>query len=303
MKLTQEQIRRLPTLFELVRKLDAEEKELLSDMGGWENCQDPFDKILPLDDYKSMHNDFYNEAASNHFIAIRTKSGRTVFKPNLRDHLFLYRGQNKHYDRIVSSFERRDAKWDDETALDHKLFHNLKAEEFVNLLRTHPIFMMFDRGVILEPVKAPFYIDMNYYGLCQHYGFRTGVIDFTTDLNVAAFFASARYRGNDAYELYDNTGYGVIYRHRIRPNATFKAIGFSTIGMQLYPRSGAQKGVLWNEGLSRFPVDNCVEAYLFRHDYHADKHFFDLDEWVKFQRYLYYCQNSAIRNAKMRGDA
>ena len=105
---------------------------------------------------------------------------------------------------------------------------------------------------------------MNYYGLAQDYGFHTGLIDFTTDIDAAAFFACTRYLGDDEYEPVTDTEkdpYGVIYVHKIMPDATFKYLGFSTIGLQLYPRSGAQKGVCYNEGISRLNILSGNEIF------------------------------------------
>ena len=68
-------------------------------------------------------------------------------------------------------------------------------------------------------------------GLAQHYGFHTGLIAFTTDIDAAAFFACTRYLGDDKYEPVtdiEKDPYGVIYVHKIQPEATFKCLGFST---------------------------------------------------------------------------
>lgn len=50
------------------------------------------------------------------------------------------------------------------------------------------------------------------------------------------------YLGDDKYEPVtgiEKDPYGVVYVHKIQPKATFKYLGFSTIGLQLYPRSSA----------------------------------------------------------------
>lgn len=43
-------------------------------------------------------------------------------------------------------------------------------------------------------------------------------------------------------------------------------MGFITIGLQLYPRSGTQKGVCYNEGMSHVGVNKLVTPIYFRHD-------------------------------------
>lgn len=276
--MTNEQIRRLPTLAELVKELKRRERDELEATGGWTSATHPIDRIIPIDSFYSPDNAFYNKAGEDDFIVTFTQKGRTVLKPNLKRHLYLYRGQNRMYDAIISSFNRTGKGWTIDETLDYRLRHNLKTEEFIRLLRTHPIFMLLDRGIYLEPAKDPFFIDMNYYGLSQHYGFKTGVVDFTTDIDVAAFFAATRYKGEDVYEPLTSASapkYGVIYRVRIHPQVTFK-LGFSTIGLQLYPRSGAQKGVLWNETDDYLTIGTIAEPHPFRHDSHVSRHCFDL---------------------------
>lgn len=195
----------------------------------------------------------------------------------------MYRGQRKDFGGIVSGFTRdalsADGMLSREEAREYHLINNLKAEDFIALLKTHPLFMMLDRGIFLEPERKPIFINMNYYGLAQHYGFHTGLIDFTTDIDAAAFFACTRYLGDDDYEPVTDTEkdpYGVIYVHKITPEATFKFLGFSTIGLQLYPRSGAQKGVCYNEGISRLNVNELIRPVYFRHDPEVSKRVYDM---------------------------
>ena len=55
---------------------------------------------------------------------------------------------------------------------------------------------------------------------------------------------------------------------------TFKFL-FSTIGLQLYPRSGAQKGVLFEEAqqANQFVADKITNIYYFRHDPYSSTNF------------------------------
>ena len=55
--------------------------------------------------------------------------------------------------------------------------------------------MMLDRGVFLSPERKSIFINMNYYGLALHYNFRTGLINFTPKIEVAAFFANTVNKG------------------------------------------------------------------------------------------------------------
>ena len=269
-QLTQAQIRQLPTLDEVIYYLKDCEWRFVHDFGGWLNYQSPFGWLVPDDFLFSPTKAYYNNANEDEFVVSRTKSGRTTLCPNLKTKPFLYRGQNRLYDKILSSFER--------LGIEEKLKYNLMTEDFVTLLRTHPIFMMFDRGIKLDGEEKVFFINMNYYGLAQHYGFMTAVVDFTSDIDVASFFACTRYLGNDQYEPITDTNeypYGVVFVHRIDPHVTLKMCGFSTIGLQLYPRTGAQKGFLYND-TGYFPdVNELVSPLLFRHDAEVSRRIFE----------------------------
>jgi hypothetical protein len=217
---------------------------------------------------------YTNDAQDDHFLLNRLDSRRYSLKPNLARRPFLYRGQSKMYQRIVSSFERTDK---DGLTAERKLVSNLKYADFLALLKSHPLCRMFDNGISLDGFNEPVFIEMNYYGLAQHYGYNTGLIDFSSDINVSAFFACTNCLGHDKYEVCkpnDEFQYGVIYVNSIHPNITFKG-PFSSIGLQVFPRSGAQKGFLFQESRTRIDVNGIVTAFPFRHNAVENQKIFD----------------------------
>ncbi len=275
----------LPTLLDVVRSLKKEERYWVAN-GGWK-ADDFAIESMPVDlKWNVPFMDFYNNASDDQFIVVQTQHRRHTLKPNLVHKPFLYRGQNKDYKHIVSSFGRDELPdkkrgYDSEYIRSKHLVSNLKTEEFIATLRTHPLFMLLDRGISLEPDNRPLFLNMNYYGLAQHYGFKTAVVDFTTDIDVAAFFACTENVGNDKYKPITDLKQhksGVLYVHEIKPMFTFKGAGFSTIGLQIYPRSGAQKGVLFNETKCALHIDRQVRAIPFRHDAMASRHFWEIME-------------------------
>lgn len=273
-----EDIKKLPTLREVIIHLAGVTDDF--DLGGgWLSREHAFPPDLK---WNIPMVDYYNQAENEDFIVVQTQRGRHTLKPNLRSRPFLFRGQNTDYGSIISSFtqqEFRNGKRVQNRVENREkhLIANLKAEDFMALLKTHPLFMMLDRGVVLAPETKPIFINMNYYGLAQHYNFRTGLIDFTTDIDVACFFACTCNKGNDKYEcITDSSRYGVLYVHKIEPSMTFKAYGFTTIGLQLYPRSGAQKGVCFNEHETMFDVNKLVQPVYFRHDADVSQHIFEV---------------------------
>ena len=251
---TNEDLQKLPNILELIEHLKDLELDVTTNSSDIE--------LFNLHPSKSIYysdRTYANEANEDKFIVNRLRSGRFCFKPNLKSHRFLFRGQNQHYSLITSSFERRTA--------DEKLLSNIQIGDFVSMLRTHPLFMMFERGIHLSPAKKPFFFEMNYYGIAQHYNFHTGMVDFTSDILAAAFFATTTNKGDDKYVVYDgDSKYGVVYVHNITPQATFTMCGYRTIGHQIYPRTGAQHGFCYQEDWKNIPVEKTVRPFFFRHD-------------------------------------
>lgn len=267
---SKQQIQNLPTLLDIVQMYHKEIQDHVK-TGLWNGIYAGGKDVA----WNLPSGEFCNNADEDKFIVVQTQNKRHTLKPNLKYSPFIFRGQNKNYPMILSSFGRDDYDIlgnpiDRRIAHAKHLVANLKAEEFIDLLKRHPLFMMLDRGIILAPEKEPIFINMNYYGLAQHYGFKTGVMDFTSDINVAAFFACTKCVGFDKYEPITDTleyPYGVIYVHEINPMFTFKGIGFSTIGLQLYPRSGLQKGLLYNEVETSCRINKLItKVHYFRHD-------------------------------------
>jgi len=270
----------LPNLFEVVKCL-KKQNELACQQHAWEDCSE-LTKFTTYQKVNMPMREFINDCDDDKFIVIRTQKKRHTLKPNLAHRHFLYRGQNKKYPKVLSSFSRdelpdKNGHINQQKVRDKHLVANLKTKEFISLLRTHPLFMMFDKGISLDPERKPFFINMNYGGLAQHYGFKTSLVDFTTDLEVAAFFACTKNVGFDEYiPITDTKEYptGVMYVHPIQPELTFKYLAFSVIGLQLFPRSGAQKGVLFNENIQPIPLDSLIRPIPFRHDPEVSRHFF-----------------------------
>ncbi len=278
-KLTAEEIRRLPNLLQVVKHFNKLTDDFVNS-GGWDSV---IDEPIPNDFcWHAPSMDFHNNAEDDKFIVVQTIKGRHTLKPNLMHRPFLFRGEKKDHGMIISSFTQENYDKDKqlrnkEEAWERHLVANLKSEEFIALLKTHPLFMMLDRGIMLQPEKRPIFINMNYYGLAQHYGFRTGLVDFSPDIMAAAFFACTKNLGNDKYEPITDTSqnpYGVIYVHKINPLLTFKFAGFSTIGLQLYPRTGAQKGFFFNEGVTPLNVNMIVTPVYFRQDANVSRHIY-----------------------------
>lgn len=222
---------------------------------------------------------YSNDCRPDSFLVTRLNSskhpGRLVcsLKPNLRDVGFLYRGQRKYYPRCVPSMFRDPDKryFADSVVL---------AQEFRLNLETHPLYRLLWRGINLGGHDV--IIEMDPYGLAQHYGFHTAVTDFTSDFDVAAFFATTESSHNGVHQpVKSSDSYGVLYLLPLDGKSQPFAPGpdryhFSTIGLQLFPRSGMQRGFLLNVGntpMADLHNDNRFMHAFFRHDPNVSRHY------------------------------
>ncbi len=92
---------------------------------------------------------------------------------------------------------------------------------------------------------------VDYEGLAQHYGIKTSVLDLTSNLDVAMFFATCNYDpDNDCYNYYndDDVHQAILYvfnpmlDNEPRPlhNDEFLNRNIRPIGLQAFPRPGRQ---------------------------------------------------------------
>lgn len=251
--MTENKIIEIPTLKELISQLEKQN-----------SCID----IPTITDYNHPLISIKNKGGKDQFIVSGLRSGRYSLKPNLTNQKFLFRGQRGLHNPCYPSIFRQEK--------DSYIIENLKVDEFRILIRSHPLSMMFERGINLENNLPPFFFEMNYYGLAQHYEFKTAVLDFTSDINVAAFFATTKYDSDGKYTpILNEESIGEFMVHEIKPD-TFGANKFTTIGLQIFPRSGQQKGFLYTSIKGHDINQNeTVKRYPFKHSNDVSQHYFD----------------------------
>jgi hypothetical protein len=117
------------------------------------------------------------------------------------DRSFMYRGQTARYPTCAPSLLRSvpNDEWQIKT---HLTLERFRVAELELVLREHPFKAVAD--------KRGFHVD--YHALAQHYGIPTSLLDLTSNVEVAAFFAVARWDGEAASFRPMETGTGVIYR-------------------------------------------------------------------------------------------
>lgn len=258
MNFSKNDIEKLPTIIELVNNLRIEELKA---------CQKEL--WLPaIDEYHNPLIALKNKARNDQFIVSGLASGRFSLKPNLTNSRILYRGQNTYFEPCNPTLFRENKEL--------YIIENLKVDEFRILVRSHPLSMMFERGINLLDRASPFFFEMNYYGLAQHYDFKTGLLDFTSDIEVAAFFATS-YRSEDGryHPIKNDNEVGVLYAHEI-DNTSFLLNNFRTIGLQIFPRSGSQKGFLYQTSRNHNINNNqTIKKHFFKQSKVASQFYYD----------------------------
>lgn len=191
---------------------------------------------------------------------------RFSIKPSLAQNKFLYRGQSQLYDKCVPNMFRDKSKVENHQYVDDVI----QINELEVLLRQHPLVRLFEQGFYLLHEFFRFRVD--YLGISQHYYNRTPLLDLTSDMDVAKFFAVTWFNmKEDRYEKYTGDELGVLYYYDLAPDSFSKREGrdyfVETIGKQPFMRSGNQSGFLIHlNDTQDFNTLPEVRYVFFRHD-------------------------------------
>ena len=221
---------------------------------------------VPVDSLDYPLSAWFNNADADKFVMTRLQSGRYSLKPNLRHRKFLFRGESKFHNPCKPNMSRNPHQRRFTAEM-------IRGQEMRILMMSHPLVQLLDLGVELCGMVYRF--EMNLFGLTQHYYNKTSFLDLTSDPQVAAFFATTKYDWKtDTYSPIEDEDSkpGVLYYYSLNIDEDFGVQNdghrspLSTIGLQVFPRSGRQRGFLYDlRPTENFNDVAKVNAVRFRH--------------------------------------
>lgn len=174
------------------------------------------------------------------FEAVLTGNGdEKVLLPEDGAVVYLFRGQNREFISCDPSLYREPLSTDSEI-----FTWRMRLVLFRNMLNTYPIVDKFFK-------RHNFRVD--YEGLAQHYGLRTSVLDLTSNIDIALFFATCWYDKNeDCYKPFtdgkEHEGILYIFCPLLANESSWLYIddfmkeNITPIGLQPFLRPARQKG-------------------------------------------------------------
>lgn len=204
---------------------------------------------------------------------------------------YYYRGENAFYSQSNASFYRAPKEC---------ISNDIKG--IVDQLRLYECWETLDH---LDTVKGWFQSDNDYLALAQHYGFRTKMLDITSNIKTALFFACCTFENNcwrplkheeiencDSRKSIFNQGgdarYGILFRSpmdimdmkwAIHGNDDYNQL-ITPIGYQALQRCSTQSGYMMfcpNENYD-LKKDDLFEKYKFRLEPSFCKEVYDMNE-------------------------
>ncbi|HIJ97225.1 MAG TPA: FRG domain-containing protein [Desulfuromonadales bacterium] len=211
----------LPTLLELVRYLQDEQKKALS----WSEKN-------------------FGILEDGHFSAMAISESEFVLMPPPEFGALIYRGQNQYFEPCLASLYRK------KTNSVERLINMIRLAEFELLLTAHPAVKD-----CMEWSLMGLSFKVDFEALAQHYLLQTSLLDFSSNPLVAAFFACCEFNKQDDHKyspiISDKRPPGVLYSLNAAAEISARPDNprSGTIGLQPLPRPAEQYA--WSYRLPR----------------------------------------------------
>lgn len=212
-------------------------------------------------------NHHFGTMPDGHFSLVGLDQEEYALAPYPEFGAMIYRGQGRFLEPCLPSLYRFAPQPADE------LLAAVRVAEFSLLLADHPAVQDFATWEILGLRPR-----IDHEALAQHYGLATGLLDFTSDPMVAAFFACTSYDPKNArYVPLPAAGHeGVIYAYFNGIASIDEPPSAQIVGLQPLPRPGEQYAWCCRvpKGIS-FNAIPHVRALRFQHDRRASHYIYD----------------------------
>lgn len=188
------------------------------------------DKQLgPMSPFKAPDNAF-------EIVSEREGSPNKILIPCEDQYSILFRGQSKDFSPCVPTLYRGDY---------------IEVDIFIERLKLAVLIELLDSHSVVKDIFIRNHWRVDYEGLAQHYGLKTAMLDFTSNIDVALFFAMCPYNPQtDAYEsVTTENNEGVIFCispiQMTRLGSTIPTLfshKIEVIGLQPFERPALQRG-------------------------------------------------------------
>lgn len=201
-------------------------------------------------------------------LPVRTSDKHFRFMPGPEFSPRLYRGETEFHPMCVPTMFRAGASGVD------RCFAIAKGFELSTLIDHHPATKALSKSRI-----GDLSFEFNIQAIAQHYGFKTGLMDFSRSRNVAMFFATCRHDpATDTYTPLQE-GTAVLYTAGLKQLIDHRkgSAAFLPLGLEPLPRPEAQRALAVRlnpgENLNDMPWVTCQTVEITPE---LSQHYFDM---------------------------
>ncbi len=201
-------------------------------------------QVLTLQQYalslssEAGHNAYglISDGDPNLLFVVSTRPGYYRLMPGPELGLLLFRGQVERASRkrCIPSLYRASFGGVEMRSI-KRLFWTLKIKELDSILRKHPAQIELS-GSTFEGLQ----FDYDYTSLAQHYGYPTGLLDFSRNRDVAMFFATCDFDNSQHRYIPLSSGTAAIYTINLREVIAQRGWSVLPLGGDALPRPVAQ---------------------------------------------------------------